>query len=492
MNDMALKAAIGAGLFLLAAVVRAASRNRLVRRKLQLTLLLLLANLCVVAALSWYPFGPDLAARIVSIGHLVLALAVINMVVVAAINPLREDRVPERFPTIVQDTLIIFLFVVVATGVMGEKFLTTSAVGAVVVGFALQDTLGNMFSGLAIQVEKPFRVGHWVAVGSFEGRVTEVTWRATKLRTKAGNQVILPNAFVGKEAIVNYSEPDTPTRLDVVVGVSYDVSPDRVKAALLEAVANVPLVLTFPEPEFLLDDFASSSVTYRVRFWIADFARDTVARDKVRSAIYYALKRHRFEIPYPIQVEYSHDERPERPADRLARADAILRAADLFAALSDDHRMDLAGRSTEHTFGAGEAIVRQGHSGSSMFVVAQGRARVVEASGRELATFTRGGYFGEMSLLTGQPRSATVLAAEECHVLELTADALREAALVTPEVLRRLGIVVAERRADLERHQAEVAAERFKLEDSKQSFFTRVQEFFGLPDLFKSSPRSPS
>jgi len=486
MNDMALKAVIGAGLFLLVAIVRAATPNRLVRRKLQLTLLLLMGYLGVVAALSWYPFGSELAARVASIGQLVLALAVINLVVVTAINPLRVDRVPERFPTIVQDTLIIVLFVMVATGVMGEKFLTTSAVGAVVVGFALQDTLGNMFSGLAIQVEKPFRVGHWVTVGNFEGRVTEVTWRATKLRTKSGNHVILPNAFIGKEAIVNYSEPEAPTRLDVVVGVSYDVPPDQVKAALREAVANAPLVLNNPEPDFLVDDFAASSVTYRVRFWIGDFARDTAARDQVRSAIYYSLKRHRFEIPYPMQIEYARNETPERPADRLARADAVLHSADLFAPLPDDHRMDLAGRSIEQTFGAGEAIVRQGDSGSSLFVVARGRARVIDASGRELATFTRGGYFGEMSLLTGQPRSASVLAAEECQVLELTADALREAALANPDVLRRVGTVVAERRADLERHQAESAAERLGLEESKHSFFARVQEFLGLPGLFKA------
>ncbi len=153
---------------------------------------------------------------------------------------------PERFPNIVQDTIIIGLFLIVATVVMQEKFLTTSAVGAVVIGFALQDTLGNMFAGLAIQVEKPFRVGHWVAVGSYEGLVTEVTWRATKLRTKTGNLVVLPNAFISKEAIVNYSEPAAPTRLEVVVGVSYDVPPNQVKAALIEAVANVPLALAEP------------------------------------------------------------------------------------------------------------------------------------------------------------------------------------------------------------------------------------------------------
>ena len=108
-----------------------------------------------------------------------------------------------------QDAIIIGAFLVVATALMKEKFLTTSAVGAVVIGFALQDTLGNMFAGLALQVEKPFYVGHWIKVGDYEGLVTGITWRATQLRTKGGNAVVVPNNIISKEAIVNYSQPAT-------------------------------------------------------------------------------------------------------------------------------------------------------------------------------------------------------------------------------------------------------------------------------------------
>lgn len=490
MNDTALRVTLGAALLAIAAIVRAATPNRLVRRKLVLSIVLLAGYLIAVGVLAWYPFGPDAAARavpiVVAVIRLVMALAIINMAVVVAINPLRADRVPERFPTIVQDTIIIAMFALVATGLGGEKVLTTSAVGAVVVGFALQDTLGNMFAGLAIQIEKPFRVGHWVAVGSFVGRVTEVTWRATKLSTKTGNLVVLPNAFIGKEAITNFSEPDVPTRLEIDVGVSYDVPPNQTKAALTEALRQCPVVLPDPPADVILSDFGASALTYRVRFWVKDFARDAAALDQVRSAAYYSLKRHGYEIPYPMQVEYQRDEKAERPADRLARADAVLRAVDLFAPLTDEQRDELASRSVEKLYGAGEAIVRQGDPGSSMFVVSKGRARVVEASGHELAAFGRGGYFGEMSMLTGQPRSATVLAAEECLVLELTAEAMREAALIQPDVLTRVGTVVAERRADLDRHQAEAAAARHGIGESRQTFFARIQEFLRLPNLFRA------
>ena len=156
-----------------------------------------------------------------------LAAALINLLVLALFNPLRDDRVPDRFPAIVQDAIVIGILMLVATFAFGDKLLTTSAVSAVVVGFALQDTLGNAFAGLAIQSEKPFNIGHWITVGDHEGRVAEVTWRATKLRTKTGNFVIVPNNIIGKAPITNYSEPTAPMRLYVDVGVSYDAPPHR-------------------------------------------------------------------------------------------------------------------------------------------------------------------------------------------------------------------------------------------------------------------------
>ncbi len=483
MSEVTLRVAIGVAVLLLTLVLRAASVNRLVRRKLRLSLLLALVYTVASVILGQYPMSADMAARVLSVIQLCMALAIINLIVAAAVNPLRADRVPERFPAIVQDTIVIGLFLVVATVVMQEKFLTTTAVSAVVIGFALQDTLGNMFAGLAIQVEKPFRVGHWITVGPHEGIVTEVNWRATNLRTKAGNLVVLPNAFMAKEAITNYSEPAAPTRLEVDVGVSYDVPPDQVKAALAEAVGNAPLALPSPAPDLLLADFAGSAVTYRVRFWINDFAHDSSARDQVRTAIYYSLRRHGFEIPLPQQVEYARQEVAERAPDRIERLGAILTPVDLFAPLTRDELNELAARSVERLYGKGEAIVRQGDAGESMFVISRGRVRVVEASGRELAVFSAGGYFGEMSMLTGQPRSASVVAADESEVIELTAASLREVALVNPDVVTRISAVVADRQADLDRQKAEAAAERPAPGDARRSLLTRIQAFLRLPNL---------
>jgi CRP-like cAMP-binding protein len=161
----------------------------------------------------------------------------------------------------------------------------------------------------------------------------------------------------------------------------------------------------------------------------------------------------------------------------------ILAPVPLFAPLTREQRDELAARAVERLYGKGEAIVRQGDAGGSMFVVCRGRVRVMEASGRELATFEAGGYVGEMSMLTGQPRSATVEAVEECEVVELTAASLREVALANPEVVTRISAVVAERQADLERQKTEAAAGRPAIVESHRSLLTRIQEFLRLPNL---------
>ena len=260
--------------------------------------------------------------------------------------------------------MVIGLLVLIATFVFEDKLLTTSAVGAVVVGFALQDTLGNAFAGLGIQSEKPFRVGHWIRVGDFEGRVAEVTWRATKLRTKSGNFVIVPNNIIAKDAITNYSEPAVPTRLEVEVGASYLSTPADVKAAALDALRQVSRVLEAPAPDVLLHSFDGSAITYRVRFWIADYEHDDETRDEVRTSIFYAFGRRGIEIPWPIEVGYSRDWPEPDAATKQQERERVLARVDLFSRLTDEQRRDIAAASAIRLYGAGEVIVRQNDPGA--------------------------------------------------------------------------------------------------------------------------------
>jgi CRP-like cAMP-binding protein len=472
---------IGAIALALAFLARAFTVNRLIHSKLRLAVLSFAGYLAstLFLVLVTMPAGSELAGRIDSLGDLLLALGLVSLAVVLVINPWRVDRVPERFPNIVQDAIIIGVFAVVATALMKEKFLTTSAVGAVVIGFALQDTLGNMFAGLALQVERPFSVGHWIKVGSYEGLVTGITWRATQLRTKSGDSVVVPNNIISKEAIINYSEPAAPTRLLVEVGASYEVPPNRVKAVIADAVSDAPLALKFPAPEIAVAEFGASSINYRVKFWVADYANDDPARDQVRTSIYYAFRRTGIEIPFPIQVNYRREATPSMmPASDRA---GYLAAVDLFGLLPEPERQELAALSSERLYGAGQTVVQQGQAGESMFVVCQGRVRVlVGETGAEVATIGPGGYFGEMSLLTGDPRSATVAAVVDCVLLEITATDFRRIALAHPDVLIAVSQAVEDRRSGLEqtRRTSTVATAP---DEAPRTFLARVQQFLRLP-----------
>ena len=456
----------------------AAVPSRFIRSRLRFSLWLLLAFLVLQAAVSQSVGDIKLFA---ALARLVFVLAVSNLAITLLANRWKEDRPSERFPAIVQDVLLIGLFTIVATVLLKEQLLTTSAVGAVVVGFALQDTLGNLFAGLAIQIEKPFRVGHWISVAGSEGQVQEVTWRATKLRTKAGQFLIVPNGVISKEAILNHSEPTIPTRIEVEIGASYSTPPNEVKAAIKEALDNSPLALTTPAPSLLLAEFAASAINYRVQFWIGDYAVDNQARDQVRTNLWYAFRRHNIEIPFPMQVQYEREELPLRSeGDVLAGADR-LGAIDLFATLPQESRLDLSRTATEQIFAAGEAIVRQGDTGSSMFVVLGGRVRVViEPSQQEVAVIESGGFFGEMSMLTGDPRTATVRAVDDARVLEIPAERFREIAMARAGLIEHISTVVAKRRTELDTARSAAAAAS-SAAVMPRSLLSRIQSFLRLP-----------
>jgi len=425
--------------------------NRLIRRKLRLSLILGALYLAADLAVALYPFSAATSTQLHTFAKLALAAALINASVFFLVNPLREDRVPERFPIILQDTIVIGLIILVST-FLSSELVTTSAVSAVVLGFALQDTLGNAFAGLAIQSERPFHVGQWIKVGGYaDGRVAEVTWRATKLRTKAGNFIILPNNLVAREAIVNYSEPAAPLRLEIEVGAAYGTPPNKVKAAMMEAIRHCSRVLPAPAPDVILIGFGDSAINYRARFWIDDFAADDHAMDEVRTAIYYSFHRHDIEIPWPHQVQYERVWTPPDLTRRMKEEERLLAHVDLFASLPPEIRTQIARESPMVVFGAGETIVKQGEEGQSMFVVLSGAVSVVlEPARSEVARIQPGGYFGEMSVLTGEPRSATVLAVDDVVAVEIVADLFRRLGVAHPESIEKVGTAAMERRASLE------------------------------------------
>ena len=284
-----------------------------------------------------------------------------------------------------------------------------------VIGFALQDTLGNLFAGLAIQIEKPFRVGQWVQFGDREGQVQEITWRATKLRTKAGQFLIVPNSVISKEPVLNHSEPTVPTRIDVEIGASYLVPPNDVKRAIQRG-----------DGQLAAGDAGAGAAggDQGLRRVVGRLPRAVLDRG-LRASTAPRATRSAPTSGTPSAATTSRSRGRSRSSTRAPKsrcaASATLPpppitspASSLFTTLDAEARGALATSASEHLFGSGEAIVRQDADGDSMFVLLKGSARVVlEPSGQEVAVIPAGGCFGEMSMLTGDRRSATVRAMDD-------------------------------------------------------------------------------
>jgi CRP-like cAMP-binding protein len=247
----------------------------------------------------------------------------------------------------------------------------------------------------------------------------------------------------------------------------------------MDAFAQVPRVLKAPAPDVLVWDFAESAITYRVRFWIDDYEWDDEARDEVRTATYYAFGRHGIEIPFHIEVGYSREWPEPDPAAKQKEREEILASVDLFSRLSEEQRQEIAAATEIRTFGRGEAIVRQEAPGESMFIVCSGTVAVVlEPGHREVATIEKGGYFGEMSLLSGEPRSATVVARGDVSVLELDAALFRRLAAVDPKAIEDVGVAAMTRRIQL--NQVRESAASTAVVEVPATFIARMRKFLRL------------
>ena len=376
--------------------------------------------------------------------------------------------------------LTVFLFALRGTlGVNLSSLLATSAMISVVLGLALQDTLGSFFAGLALQMEAPLAIGDWVQIGEHQGKVSQVSWRTVRIVSMEDDEFTFPNSLVTRSTLVNFSRPTTAHRSAVDLRIDYRHPPNAVIAALVEALRDTPDVLADPPAHALVWEFDDSHIVYRVRYWISDYRRIHSIRGDVSARLWYGLRRAGIEHAYPVRVL-----RRESPdAGPGASVSAALLNVDIFSPLTAAERDNLAVGLRRAAFGRGEEIIRQGEQGDSLFVILRGRVEVrVASEGQEevVDTLGAGSFFGEMCLLTGAPRSATVRAVEDVEVVPVTVAAFRRIVAQNPAVLVAVTGVVSQRRSRLDEaiHEAETEAAARLAEHS--DLLERVRAFFGV------------
>ena len=399
------------------------------------------------------------------------------------------ERIQPPLPRIVLDVSgVVLVGVALVTtlyeaGIEAGNLVAGSAVVTAVMGFALKDTLGNIFAGLAIHAEHPFEVGDWIqydALTAHIGKVVEINWRATKVITLDEAYVIIPNGQLAQASIRNFTKPEPWSRRSLFVVTPYDVPPQRVQAIILEALAGSFGVLASPPPSVVTNAFTERGVEHWVRLFTTDFDKRDRVDGMARDRIWYALARHGIRIPVATHtVQLTEAPAPEPAEQAMARRVACLQGVAIFEPLLPDFVQTVATGAVERSFGAGEPVVRQGAVGASMFVVLSGRLSVTardDASGAEalLATLAAGDSFGEMSLLTGEPRVATVTTLEETRLLEVGKEAFATILEAHPELIERLCTRLQRQLSERSRLLANVEARAPEVQD----LFRRIRNYF--------------
>lgn len=449
--------------------------------------LLLLALLVVGAAVLPEKYhasarpGLLVAAQILGWVSLVecLQALVVDLFLVGWLKRPPVPRILRDFTTLAL-ALTVFLFALRGTlGVNLSSLLATSAMISVVLGLALQDTLGSFFAGLALQMEAPLAIGDWVKIGEHIGMVTQVSWRTVRIVSLDDDEFTFPNSMVTRSALANFSRPTPAHRCFIAVRIPYRHPPNLVIVALTEAMRSAPRLLANPPAHAVVWEFEESSIVYRARYWIGDYRRVNTIRSDVSTRIWYALRRAGIEHAAPVRLL-----RRGSPADTLAgRVAAAALNVDIFGPLTDAERDFLAGSLRCATFGRGEEIIRQGEQGDSLFVIQRGRVEVLVTSGGEqevVDTLGVGSVFGEMSLLTGAPRSATVRAVEDTEVVPVTVGAFRRIVEKNPAVLEAVTGVISRRRTRLDAAIHEAEAEAAARLSRHNDLLRRVRSFFGV------------
>jgi small-conductance mechanosensitive channel/CRP-like cAMP-binding protein len=362
-------------------------------------------------------------------------------------------RTRAHFSTIFKDILMLTLWGIVLLVVLRQDFtvdltplLASTAVVAVVVGLALQESLGNIFSGLTLQMGRAFAPGDWVQLNTFVGRVQGIGWRSTALITRNNERLEIPNAMLAKDALVNYSIGAVAG--EIRIGLSYTAPPNYVREVILEALHNIPGVMQYPPPEVFTWEFGDSAMHYRVRYWMSDYAEHERLHDIVSTGLWYVLRRKDIEIPFPQMVLRT----PHAPGLEVLDVGFErqimegLRQVYFLRGLRDEELRMLVPGVIVQKFGAGESIVREGDDGDSLFIMRAGTVEVAAAQNGTQVHITDlqpPAFFGEMALMSGEKRNATIRARTDVELLELNRDAFGELFKNHPETASQMSEVIA-------------------------------------------------
>ena len=447
-----------------ALIVALSLRAEPLRRLRPLTLPLVLTAGAALAHLVADNLGADESLTRWTQIALVLALGflVARGVLLVVFDWVLVRRMGVTPPRLMREVVALLSYLALAAlilnsmGVEVTGLVATSAVITVVVGLALQQTLGNLLAGLALAWEQRLKIGTWVEMDGKVGIIEQTGWRSLVARTRRGERILVPNSDIAAARVMILGTGEFPAAVAVLLGVAYGVPPDAVKEVLHRVATDIPGVLSSPAPKILTHDFADSAVVYECRMWsMTPWCRDDLT-DEFLTRAHAALARAGMEIPFPQRT--LHRPRRQESGDTVEHRISALAASEVFGEIPEDAIVALAENSRMRRFAPREAAVRTGDRSTALYLVASGEA-VVEHKGREFARVPKGDFFGEMAFLTGDLRAATVRAAgSPLEVIEIDDASLRSVLEHHPELADHLAEKMAARRLQGEELRDETGA----------------------------------
>lgn len=420
---------------------------------------------------------------------MVLVISAVRMVAYMIFQVLLRQGNQSEIGSLTKTVLSIIIYIVAFFIIFQSQYpeiqlaplFTGSAILGIVVGLALQDTLGNLFAGIALQADQPFQVGDVIAISNRgTGIVESVSWRGVKIRTFQSKLLVISNAVLGKETIEVAPRDNLNARL-VFFNTVYTNSPAKTAHIVREAIRQAENVSQKIRPIVRIRNLGENGIDWEIKYWIENYATYNDTDALIRQRIWYAFQREKISFAFPTRT--LHVERRQKEIDIDVQMDAAaenLQRVPIFSPLSEEEIDKLALASTNRIFAPGEAIVRRGQEGNSMFVIVRGAVKVQipdEVGQKTINRLRSNDFFGEMSLLTGQPRTANVIAEEETEVLQIRKAALKPLFEANPDLMKSICEIIEERRLLLKTNAPEKDE---KSPEEETGVLRSIRNFFGL------------
>jgi len=390
-----------------------------------------------------------------------------------------------KYPRLIRDIVVIILYTIgilliarYHLNIRVTEVLASAAVLTVVIGLALQDILGDLFSGIALNLEESLKIGDWVKVAEYDGRIEQFRWRSIKIRTIDNVLVVIPNQIAAKQAVKNFGHAGEYFALRLQIGVSYENNPDLVISTILEALDSIDLVLKKPAPQVIVDRFDDFAIVYELKYYFEDYSKKNIIHSEINRKTWYAFKRKNIKIPFPIRDVYLKKAVEEKITDEdIIR---ILKSNEVLATIAESQLKNLLEDIEIKVYGEGEVLITEGEVGLYFFHILSGEVEVLKKN-KVIKALGTNDYFGEFSLFTGEKTTADVRVSKECKVLRISSGKFRDTVKMNKNMAQKLSEVIAIRKEKLKEFEKEESKiDPLTIKKESANIFLRIKKYFSF------------